>query len=131
MAFLQLGEDIVGDGLVDLRTVLDGQAFDRAELDLAGSDLFLEEVPEDALGLLGDVGTDAVAAADADDDRRECRVVGPLLVLLHRLDALQLFFEEAAEVLLGLLDGFIRHRAHHHSKGGALATQDTEGTEGH
>ena len=102
--------------LFDLRAVLDRQALDRPELDLAGRDLFLEEVPEDALGLLGDVGTDAVAAADADDDRRERRVVGPLLALLHRLDALQLFFEEAAEVLLGLLDGFIRHRAHHHSK---------------
>ena len=63
-----------------------------------------EEVLKHALRLAGNIGADAVAAADADEYWLERRVIDPRLVRLHALHARQLRLEQAPEVLFGTFD---------------------------
>ena len=90
MAGLEFGQHVVGDGLVLGHPVLDGQPVDLFKDHPAGLHLVLQQVGDDPLGLVGDAGADAVAAADADHDLVEAAVIDKVALLLHPLDALQL-----------------------------------------
>ncbi len=105
----KLFEDVVGNRFELGRAVLDGQAVDGLEDDLATLHLRLQKELQHPLGLLGDVGSNTVAAANADDERVEASVVDPFLVCLHPLDTLELLFEESGEVFFCFLDCFPIH----------------------
>ena len=87
VALLQLFEHVVWNGFELRGPVLDRQAVDDAEDDVAPLGLRLEEELQHALRFPRDVGADAVAAADADDERLDGRVVDPAVVRLHVLDS--------------------------------------------
>lgn len=68
MAALELFEHVVGNSLVRLDAVFDGQSVDDLELNLVRLYFIVEQIFENSCGFLGDDRTDAAAAADADDD---------------------------------------------------------------
>ena len=104
MALLDLFEHVVGDRLQLGGAVLDGKALDVAEHDLPRVDFLLEEGFEDADGLVGDGGPDAVAAEGADDDGLDRGVVSGGPGGLQALHAFELGLDEGPEVVLGRLD---------------------------
>ncbi len=106
---LDLGQDVVRDGLHVGDPVLDGQALDVPDLDLARLDLVLQHEFEDPLGFGGDERPDAVARQDADTDRLDLPVIDPVRHGFDLLHALHLDLEELAEVLLRPLDGDLVH----------------------
>ena len=79
VAALELFEHVVGDSLVRLDAVFDGQSVDDLEFNLARLNFIVEQIFENSCGFLGDDRTDAVAAADADRDDRELIVVDDVL----------------------------------------------------
>jgi len=105
MILLNLGQDVLRDGLLAGGPVLDRQALNAIDGNPTGLDLILEQKLEHPLGFGGDEHADAVSGQDADLDRRDLRVVDPAGRGLDLLHALHLDFKEMAEVLLGSVDG--------------------------
>ena len=90
--------------------VLDRQAFDGLELDLAALHLGREDVLEDAHGLAGDGRADAVTAADADADVGRRLVVEPVRLVLEPLDTRELLLDQSREMVSGAVeDGLVYH----------------------
>ena len=83
MAALELFEHVVGDSLVCLDAVFDGQSVDDLELDFARLYFIVEQIFENSCGFLGYNRTDAVAAAAANYYFIEHGIVGGRRRALH------------------------------------------------
>ena len=104
MTLLDILKHLVGDGFTHLGPPLDGQAFDVSKLHLPVGDLLLEKLFEQPPGLLGDVRADAVAADDADDNRRDGGEIEPVRGLLNPIHTRKLKLQKPSEMLLCPLD---------------------------
>ncbi len=102
---MQLGNDVVWERFHLRRAVLDGQAFDGLEFDLAALYLGLQDVFQHPHGLTGDERPDAIAAANADTDVGGGLVVEPVRFVLESLDSIELFLDQGANVVTGAVKG--------------------------
>ncbi len=109
MALLQIFEHTIGDRLQLRCAVLDRQAVDDTEDDVALLRLRLQEELQDALRLPGYIGADAITAADADYQGLNGRILNPAVIGLHAVDAFQLLLNEGGEVLLSAFDCLLVH----------------------
>lgn len=95
VAALELLEHVVGDSLVRLDAVFDGQSVDDLEFNLACLYFIVEQIFENSCGFLGDDRTDAVAAADADDDLVERLEVDEIALSLYFVRTVALSADES------------------------------------
>ena len=107
VAFFQCCQCVVGDGLHDLDTPLDGQSVDLSDLHLSCFDLVCEQDFHDLLGGCADVRSDTVTSAYSDDEFVQFGIVCPVGLILEYFDPLELLPEQDAELLLCRLDCFL------------------------
>ena len=94
LALFELGQHIVRNRFADRGAVLDGKAVDRAELNLAGIDVVLEQELQDTARFIRNHRSDSVPAAYADCDFGEGFKINKITLLFHVLDALRLPFQK-------------------------------------
>ena len=104
MTFLELFKGVVGDGLHDLDTSLDGESVDDPDLRLSCLELVFEEELHDLLSGCADVRTDSVSSANSDDELVELGVVDGRSLFLELLHSVELLLEENSELLLRCFD---------------------------
>ena len=107
VALLQRGESIVGDGLAHLFTALDGETVDLAELHAAAGHVVGQQEAQHVLTGVGDDGTDAVTAADADGDVGQVGEIFSGLARLHPVLTSQLLGNQRAELLHRIINVFL------------------------
>ena len=109
MAALELFEHVVGNSLVCLDAVFDGQSVDDLEFNLACLYFIVKQIFENSCGFLGDDRTDAVAAADADDDLVERLEVDEIALSLYFVRTVALSADESLKFFDGVLDLCLCH----------------------
>ena len=97
VAFLDGGEDVVGDGLHLGRAVLDGESVDVAEFEPSTFDLAAQQVFEHPMCLRAYRRTDAVPSDHTHNDGGNRGVVDPIPLALEAFDAFELLSEHRLE----------------------------------
>ena len=109
MAALELFEHVVGNSLVRLDAVFDGQSVDDLEFNLACLYFIVEQIFENSRGFLGYNRAYAVAAADADDDLVERLEVDEIALSLYFVRTVALSADESLKFFDGVLDLCLCH----------------------